>query len=131
MRISDWSSDVCSSDLSTSDPNYPARCACVVSDDSGSAPLARFRALPGGFAPRDAQDLMAWPFFSLAKSRRTAPIDFRGGSVTVQVVGADGPGIATILDADVLIWAASQWRQGREVGLPPSRRIVTPPPPIQ
>jgi plasmid replication initiation protein len=30
-------------------------------------------------APRDSQDLMAFPFFSLAKSRRTAPIDFRSG----------------------------------------------------
>src|SRR3546814_6038137 len=70
---------------------------------------------------------MAWPFFSLAKSRRTAPIDFRSGSVTVQVVGADGHGIATIWDADVLIWAASQWMQARDVGLPTSRRIVTTP----
>src|SRR3546814_16640142 len=66
---------------------------------------------------------MAWPFFSLAKSRRTAPIDFRSGSVTVQVVGADGHGIATIWDADVLIWAASQWMQARDVCLPTSRRI--------
>lgn len=38
--------------------------------------LDLFRALPGeDMAPRDAQDLMAYPFFSLAKSRRTAPID--------------------------------------------------------
>ncbi|MFU7548320.1 RepA replication protein, partial [Pseudomonas paraeruginosa] len=35
--------------------------------------LDLFRALPGeDMAPRDAQDLMAYPFFSLAKSRRTA-----------------------------------------------------------
>ncbi|MDP0971032.1 RepA replication protein, partial [Klebsiella pneumoniae] len=38
--------------------------------------LDLFRALPGNMAPRDSQDLMAFPFFSLAKSRRTAPIDF-------------------------------------------------------
>ena len=37
--------------------------------------LDLFRALPGDMAPRDSQDLMAFPFFSLAKSRRTAPID--------------------------------------------------------
>jgi plasmid replication initiation protein len=48
---------------------------------SGSAVQEReqldlFRALPGDMAPRDSQDLMAFPFFSLAKSRRTAPIDF-------------------------------------------------------
>ncbi|MGZ3053889.1 RepA replication protein, partial [Pseudomonas aeruginosa] len=36
--------------------------------------LDLFRALPGdGMAPRDSQDLMAFRFFSLAKSRRTAP----------------------------------------------------------
>ena len=32
--------------------------------------LELFRALPGVLAPRDAQDLMAYPFFSLAKSKR-------------------------------------------------------------
>lgn len=31
--------------------------------------LDLFRALPGDLAARDAQDLMAYPFFSLAKSR--------------------------------------------------------------
>jgi plasmid replication initiation protein len=39
--------------------------------------LELFRALPGDLAPRDAQDLMAYPFFSLAKSKRIVPIDFR------------------------------------------------------
>jgi plasmid replication initiation protein len=33
--------------------------------------LDLFRALPGDLALRDAQDLMAYPFFSLAKSKRT------------------------------------------------------------
>jgi plasmid replication initiation protein len=41
--------------------------------------LDLFRALPGDMAPRDSQALMAVPFFSLAKSRRPAPIDFRSG----------------------------------------------------
>ncbi|MGC4251148.1 MAG: RepA replication protein, partial [Sphingobium sp.] len=31
------------------------------------AQLALFPSLGGDIAPRDAQDLMAWPFFSLAK----------------------------------------------------------------
>jgi len=48
--------------------------------------LDLFRALPGsGMAPRDSQDLMAFPFFSLAKSRRTTPIDFRSGNITIRV----------------------------------------------
>ena len=41
--------------------------------------LELFRALPGDFAPRDAQDLMAYPFLSLSKSHRVTPIDFRMG----------------------------------------------------
>ncbi|AUA74274.1 RepA replication protein [Pseudomonas aeruginosa] len=83
--------------------------------------LDLFRALPGDMAPRDAQDLMAYPFFSLAKSRRTAPIDFRSGGVTVRVEGTREHGIATIWDADILIWAASQIVEARDAGIRPSR----------
>ena len=83
--------------------------------------LALFRALPGDMAPRDSQDLMAFPFFSLAKSRRTAPIDFRAGGVTIRVEGTAEHGIATIWDADILIWAASQIVEARDAGIPTSR----------
>ena len=85
--------------------------------------LDLFRALPGDMAPRDSQDLMAFPFFSLAKSRRVAPIDFRAGGVTVRVEGTAEHGIATIWDADVLIWAASQIVEARDAGIRPSRWI--------
>jgi len=87
--------------------------------------LSLFRALPGDMAPRDSQDLMAYPFFSLAKSRRTAPIDFQAGNVTIRVEGTQEHGIATIWDADVLIWAASQIVQARDAGIPTSRLIPT------
>ncbi|MDU6725561.1 MAG: RepA replication protein, partial [Bradyrhizobium sp.] len=40
---------------------------------SERAQLDLFRALPGDLAPRDAQDLMAYPFFSLAKTKRVVP----------------------------------------------------------
>ncbi|MCP1713879.1 plasmid replication initiation protein [Kerstersia gyiorum] len=83
--------------------------------------LDLFRALPGDMAPRDAQDLMAYPFFSLAKSRRTAPIDFRSGNITIRVEGTQEHGIATIWDADILIWAASQIVEAKDAGLPTSR----------
>ncbi|MFF6496762.1 replication initiator protein A, partial [Pseudomonas aeruginosa] len=83
--------------------------------------LDLFRALPGDMAPRDSQDLMAFPFFSLAKSRRTAPIDFRAGGITIRVEGTQEHGIATIWDADLLIWAASQIVEARDAGLRPSR----------
>jgi plasmid replication initiation protein len=83
--------------------------------------LDLFRALPGDMAPRDSQDLMAFPFFSLAKSRRTAPIDFRAGGITIRVEGTQEHGIATIWDADILIWAASQIVEARDAGIPTSR----------
>lgn len=89
--------------------------------------LDLFRALPGDMAPRDSQDLMAYPFFSLAKSRRTAPIDFQAGNVKIRVEGTHEHGIATIWDADILIWAASQIVQARDAGLRPSRLMQATP----
>jgi plasmid replication initiation protein len=90
--------------------------------------LQLFRALPGGdIAPRDAQDLMAYPFFSLAKSRRTVPIHFEAGGVSLPVEGVPEHGIATIWDADVLIWAASQIVQARDRGLSTSRLMAVTP----
>jgi plasmid replication initiation protein len=89
--------------------------------------LEIFRSLPGDLVPRDAQDLMVYPFFSLAKSKRTAPIDFRTGDVVIRVEGTADHGIATIWDADVLIWAASQIVAARDAGLPTSRRLASTP----
>jgi plasmid replication initiation protein len=90
--------------------------------------LQLFRALPGNdVAPRDAQDLMAYPFFSLAKSRRTVPIHFDAGGISLTVEGVPEHGIATIWDADVLIWAASQIVQARDQGLPTSRLMAATP----
>ena len=89
--------------------------------------LEIFRALPGDLMPRDAQDLMVYPFFSLAKSRRTTPIDFRRDDVVIRVEGTAEHGIATIWDADILIWAASQIVEARDAGLSTSRRLVSTP----
>jgi len=89
--------------------------------------LALFRALPGDMAPRDSQDLMAFPFFSLAKSRRTAPIAFRASGVTIRVEGTAEHGIATIWDADILIWAASQIVEARDAGISTSRLMQATP----
>ncbi len=91
------------------------------------AQLDLFRALPGDLAPRDAQDLMAYPFFSLAKSKRLAPIDFRAGTIVIRVEAVPEHGMATIWDADVLIWAASQIVEARDAGLKPSRLMATTP----
>jgi plasmid replication initiation protein len=90
-------------------------------------PLTEFRALPGDMAVRDAQDLMAYPFFSLAKTKRVAPIHFRSGNLAIQVEATAQFGMATIWDADILIWAASQLVEARDRGLPTSPLLwVTP-----
>jgi plasmid replication initiation protein len=89
--------------------------------------LDLFRARPGEFAARDAQDLMTYPFFSLSKSRRVAPIDFCAGEVTIRVEAVPDHGMATIWDADILIWAASQIVDARDVGLRTSRLMAATP----
>lgn len=89
--------------------------------------LDLFRALPGDFAPRDAQDLMAYPFFSLSKSHRVAPIDFVAGSIAIRVEAVPDHGMATIWDADILIWAASQIVEARDAGLRTSRLMAATP----
>ena len=89
--------------------------------------LELFRALPGDLAPRDAQDLMAYPFFSLAKTHRTTPIDYRMNDIAIRVEAVPEHGMATIWDADVLIWAASQIVEARDAGLRTSRLMAATP----
>lgn len=89
--------------------------------------LDLFHALPGDFAPRDAQDLMSYPFFSLSKSHRTAPIDFVAGDISIRVEAVPDHGMATIWDADILIWAASQIVEARDKGLRTSRLMAATP----
>nr|WP_120216235.1 replication initiator protein A [Sphingopyxis sp. EG6] len=96
-------------------------------DPSERGQLDLFRALPGDFAPRDAQDLMAYPFFSLSKSHRIAPIDFAAGGISIRVEAVPDHGMATIWDADILIWAASQIVEARDTGLRTSRLMAATP----
>ena len=91
------------------------------------AQLDLFRSIPGDIAPRDAQDLMAWPFFSLAKSKRVTPIDFHMGETWIVVEATPEHGMATIWDADVLVWAASQIVEARDAGRPTSRLMAATP----
>jgi len=74
-----------------------------------------------GISMRDQRDLMSQPFFSLAKGRRTAPILYEAGGIRVEVHGFPEHGMATIWDADVLIWAASQIVEAADQGLRTSR----------
>jgi len=89
--------------------------------------LELFHALPGDFAVRDAQDLMSYPFFSLSKSHRIKPIDFSAGDVSIRVEAVPDHGMATIWDADILIWAASQIVEARDKGLRTSRLMAATP----
>ena len=70
---------------------------------------------------------MAYPFFSLSKSHRVAPIDFVSGNVTIRVEAVPDHGMATIWDADILIWAASQIVEARDAGLRTSRLMAATP----
>jgi len=83
--------------------------------------LHPFVVTTGDAAPRDQRDLMERPFFSLAKSPRTKPILYKAADVEVQVLGMPEHGMATIWDADVLIWAASQIVAAENNGLITSR----------
>jgi plasmid replication initiation protein len=89
--------------------------------------LELFRTTPGTTAPRDAQDLMAYPFFALGKGKRIEPIDFQTANVKIRVEGTAEHGIATIWDADILIWAASQIVEARDCDIRTSRRIAATP----
>ena len=85
------------------------------------AQLDPFHAISGDVPPRDQRDLMAHPFFSLSKSRRVSPIHYKAGDVELRVYAVAEHGMATIWDADVLIWAASQVLAAQDRGLPTSR----------
>lgn len=70
---------------------------------------------------------MSYPFFSLSKSHRVAPIDFLAGEVSIRVEAVPDHGMATIWDADILIWAASQIVEARDAGLRTSRLMAATP----
>jgi len=72
---------------------------------------------------RDQRDMMERPFFSLAKKPRLAPIEYEVGNVWVEVSANSKFGMATIWDADILIWASTQVTEALDRGQQPSRVI--------
>ncbi|WP_066696847.1 replication initiator protein A [Sphingobium amiense] len=90
-------------------------------DTSERSRLDPFVVATGDAPPRDQRDLMERPFFSLAKTPRTKPILYKAADVEVQVLAMPEHGMATIWDADVLIWAASQIVAAENNGLTTSR----------
>jgi plasmid replication initiation protein len=67
-----------------------------------------FNAIYADIPIRDQRDTMERPFFSLAKSPRKTPIQYAVNGTVVKVYAVKEFGIATIWDADILIWAATQ-----------------------
>jgi len=77
--------------------------------------------------PRAPVDLMNWPWFSLAKTPRAAPIHYQGRRHSVLVTPAPGAGaIATIWDADILFWATSQLIQAQDEKLRVAPTLIAP-----
>src|SRR5262245_37305564 len=72
---------------------------------------------------RDQRDTMERPFFSLAKKPRLTPIEYHVGDVWVEVTANPKFGMATIWDADILSWAATQVTEAVDRGLSPDRTI--------
>ena len=67
---------------------------------------------------RDQRETMERPFFSLAKRKRLQPIRYVSpdGGVYVDVFPNPEFGMATIWDADILIWAASSLNSMKRTG---------------
>ncbi|GAJ29139.1 replication initiator protein A [Acidomonas methanolica] len=99
------------------DDHSPAR----RDEDSERIHLDPFVIATGDATPRDQRDLMERPFFSLGKRPRLKPILYRAADIEVQVFAMPEHGMATIWDADVLIWAASQIVAAENSGIPTSR----------
>jgi plasmid replication initiation protein len=85
------------------------------------------QSLPGHPTAIDSPDLMGYPFFSLGESLRLAPMRYQSAGVAITVEGASERGIATIWDADILIWAASQVLKARQERTGTSRLLVARP----
>ena len=68
---------------------------------------------------RDQRETMERPFFSLSKKKRLKPIEYISpdGTVYVNVYANANFGMATIWDADVLIWAASTLCEMKKRGI--------------
>jgi plasmid replication initiation protein len=70
-------------------------------------------------ALRDYQETMQRPFFSLSKNKRVKPIEYQSpdGKVSVHVSANPSFGMATIWDADVLLFLASAIQEQKRKGL--------------
>ncbi len=78
---------------------------------------------------KDQRETMERPFFSLQKRKRLKPIEYKSqdGEVSVKVEAVPAYGMATIWDADILIWATSALNRLKAEGkndVPRSLRVT-------
>lgn len=95
--------------------------------DEAKRPFALFCQPLQQTAPRDLQDLMANPAFSISKTPRTTPIEYSTGNIYLRVEAVAKYGMATIWDADIMIWAATHIVTAQNRGLVPSRHLISTP----
>lgn len=72
---------------------------------------------------RDERDAMEFPMFSLSKKKRTTPMHYKRHGIEILVTAPSDIGIATIWDADFILWVASQLNEAINRGLPVSPRL--------
>lgn len=77
--------------------------------------------------PGASLDPLIHPVFGLAKSPRATPIQIRLGGFAIAVEAPLGRTIATIWDADILIWAACHMTELRARGEPVPRSLAATP----
>ncbi len=78
-----------------------------------------FIPLMGDLPLKDQRETMERPFFSLQKRKRVKPIEYQSpdGETWVKIEAIPAYGMATIWDADILVWAASTLNRMREQGV--------------
>lgn len=86
-----------------------------------------FTAIVGDVAIKEQTDLMERPFFSLNKSLRFEPIQYDKGESYIRIVSGSETAIATIWDADILMWATSQIVEARNRGAETSSKFIVAP----
>lgn len=85
--------------------------------------LDLFIASASDVAPKEHQDLMARCWFSMAKQKRTTPIEHRFGENWVKITGEPKYGIATIFDNDIIIFVIAQYIHALNHGMAVGRRF--------
>ena len=78
------------------------------------------------YAPKDSAEMMERPFFSISKRKRNKSISYESpdGKLWIKVNANPTYGMATIWDADILIWCISRIVQQRDAGKNDLRPII-------